>query len=101
MTYDEALSKAVLGFKVRRIDWPDNHYVYYAFDGWCITKGNSSGPWYGKNKSGEWIVIDDKVEPWPAFAQTNWNVDAAVDEQVEETPVYINKDAEAWLSLNR
>jgi hypothetical protein len=105
MNVNQALEKAVLGFRVRHDGMQKGSYIYYEFDGWRIQftndgrKGSSSGWWADESdKRDDWYVIGENIDAWPDFVQTNWNVEAAVDEIVEEEPISIIK-GEAWPSL--
>lgn len=98
MTLDEALSKAVDGFKVRHNGMTNGAYIYYNFKGFRIQfadiqgriGGGSSSLWAGPvddDKEADWYVLDaDPNKPWPDFVQTNWDVDAAVDKIDPEEP---------------
>jgi hypothetical protein len=96
MTYDDAMTKAILGFRVRHDGMTPRSYIYYNFNGFRIQfvfedgqKGSHS-PWagpYDADKEADWHVIgEEKVEAWPDFVQTNWNVDAAID--VPDEPIF-------------
>ena len=102
MKLDEALSKAVLGCRVARDDMGDGNYLFYDFNGFELKKGKFL--YSDEDKAADWYVIgkdEEDVEPHPEFVQTNWNIELAANEQVEETPIYINKDIEAWPSIKR
>ena len=97
MTYDEAISKCILGYRVRHDGMTPRSYLYYEFNGIRIQfvfesgeKGSSSlwaGP-FDADKEADWKTIgEEKVEAWPGFVQTCWDVDLAkniVDEPLEE-----------------
>jgi hypothetical protein len=110
MTLDEALEKAVLGFKVRHEGLQAGAYIYYEFEGWRIQfthngrKGSSSGwHWddYGdQDKVDTWYCLDaDPNNPgWPDFVQTNWDIEAAADRIDPEEPTYdqLPEEAASW-----
>ena len=109
MKLKEALGKAVIGFKVRHDGMQAGSYIHYPdFNGFRIQfvfeNGHlgSSSQWAGPDKSDKeanWYVIgEDKVEPWPDFVQTNWNVEAAIN--VVDEPIYA-EEVEAWPSLKQ
>ena len=97
MTYDDAYTKAVLGFRIRHDGMTPRSYLYYNFKGLYIQFVNEDGQkgssslWAGPSdadKEANWHVIgEEKIEAWPDFVQTNWNVDTAID--VPDEPIFV------------
>lgn len=87
MTLDEALELAVLGYRVRHDGLQQNAYIHYDFNGWRIQfvhdgrKGSSSGwDWNEDDKKADWYTVgEEKVEAWPDFVQTNWNIKQGIN----------------------
>jgi hypothetical protein len=77
MTLDEALSKAVAGFKVRRFGMAEGNYLYYNFQGFELAKGKFEMS--DEDKAGDWYVID-AIAP----EGTNWDVEAAIDKPEDD-----------------
>lgn len=70
LTCDDALSLAVLGYKVRAVDMQDGCYVDYNFAGWRINfEGGSSSGWSARKHDYDcaWHVVDDEPAPLPVI----------------------------------
>lgn len=110
MNIDDALSKAVDGFRVRHDGLPEGAFICYNFDGWRIQFSHNGklgsscnyqpDDYPERDHVENWYVIDANKNPtcWPDFVQTNWDIDAAIDrvdpEDIEICPSYWTVDEE-------
>lgn len=82
LTVDDALSLAVMGYRVRAKDMQPGAYIDYQFAGWRINfPGGSSSGWSRRShdETVEWHVVD---EPEPAKPEpSKWGKGIALDIQ--------------------
>jgi hypothetical protein len=67
MTFDEALSAAILGDKVRPVDMQPGAFIDYQFNGWRINMPSGSSSGYTLKEHDKTVAWELYVKPEPVF----------------------------------